>query len=119
MVEELFQIKANLGLVPVIAHIDRYIRYQPRDVMSAVLSGEILIQMNADALARRSLRSACMKMLRAGEVDFLGSDCHNLTDRSPDMSVALGAIEGKLGGEMLDELAKFGSYALKDADFVI
>lgn len=119
MVDELFGIKNKLGLTPVIAHVDRYIRHQTREVMSEVLSGELLIQMNAEALLCRSTRSICLELLSAGEVDFLGSDCHDLSDRSPDMSAAFDLIERKLGKGILGELAKFGAFALEDAALII
>ncbi len=119
MVDELFGIKNNLGLTPVIAHIDRYIRYQTREVMSTVLSGEILVQMNAEALLRGRARSACIKLLSAGEVDFIGSDCHDLCDRSPDMSAAFEMIGKKLGEDALGEIEKFGAFALEDAALII
>jgi hypothetical protein len=46
-----------------------------------------------------------MGMLRKGQVQALGSDCHNLTDRSPDLGLAAERIRAKLGQQMLDVLA--------------
>lgn len=120
IIDELFGIKTALGLVPVIAHIDRYIQYQDRDSLASVLiTGDILIQANASAFESVKSAKKVLGMLKAGEIDFLGSDCHNLTDRSPDMSRAVSIIEKKLGRKAIDELKRFGNYTLSEAVTVI
>ena len=115
--DELFRIKSNCGLVPIIAH--RYVKYQNGGCFDSIFSGEILIQANSSAFENRKTRKMCLEMLKEGEIDFIGSDCHNLSDRSPDMSRALEIIEKQLGAEAVEELERFGDFALKEATSII
>lgn len=119
IIDELYVIKASLGLVPVIAHIDRYIQYQDSDSFSEIFAGDFLIQANASAFESSKSAKKVLNMLKDGEIDFLGSDCHNTTDRSPDISRAISIIEKKLGKDAIEELKKFGNYALSEAVCII
>ncbi len=115
VIAELFRIKTSLDLIPIIAHIDRYIQYQDKKIFSSIFDGDVLVQANTSSLESVKNGKRLLKMLEGGDIDFLGSDCHNLTDRSPDMSRAFSIIEKKLGREALCEIKKFGKYALADA----
>ena len=42
-----------------------------------------------------------MKMLKKDRIHLLGSDCHNLSSRSPDLGDAVELIEQKLGENAL------------------
>ena len=119
ILDDLLGIKTVLGLVPVIAHLDRYLQYQDEDILSEVLSGEVLIQINASSIENNKKSKRILKMVGDGEIDFLGSDCHNLTDRAPDMHLAIDTIEKKFGREALEEFEKFGNFALADAIKII
>ena len=45
-----------------------------------------------------------MKMLREGKIHFLGTDCHNMTTRKPDLAPALEVILRKKGEQLLRRL---------------
>jgi hypothetical protein len=53
-----------------------------------------------------------MGMLRKGQVQALGSDCHNMADRKPDLGLAAERIRAKLGQQMLDVLAGYAEEIL-------
>ena len=38
-------------------------------------------------------------MMSQGEIHFVGSDCHNMTDRAPRIGEAMQAIDRALGNE--------------------
>lgn len=90
------------GIVPVIAHLERYFKIQKKEMMEAVFEADVLIQMNAEYLLdgfwdwRRA-----RKLLKNRNVYVLGSDSHNLAERRPN----LGKAEEKLKKQdMLNEL---------------
>ena len=119
-VEELFRIKTLQGLVPVVAHIERYLAYQnDPELFSSIFSGEIIIQSNASAFLDRKTSKRVLKMLAEGEIDLLGSDCHNLGKRAPNMSQGLAAIRKSLGDEAVEELYTFGNYVLEEAKIIM
>lgn len=114
-VAELGAIKNEQGLIPIIAHIERYIDKQSKDLYPMIFSGDILIQANADAFLERKTRKRMMKMLMQGEVDLLGSDCHNLTTRIPNISEAISNITQYCDEEDVFELMRFSNYVLETA----
>ena len=61
----------------------------------------VLIQANSEFFLRRNTSRMALKMLRQGQIHLLGSDCHNLSSRKPNLGPAIGAIEKKLGSEAL------------------
>ncbi len=86
------------GLLPVAAHIERYLDFQPRAMLDAFMDLGVYIQCNASFFLDRRARRA-LKMFRAGEIRFLGSDAHNLSSRPPNLGGAVELIEKKLGRE--------------------
>lgn len=73
------------GITPILAHLERYLKLQKKKMLAEVLRQGVLVQMNAEAVLERRTRSAALKMLKNGTVHLLGSDCHNLTTRKPNL----------------------------------
>lgn len=85
------------GLVPVAAHLERYMEFNSRRTLDRFMDMDILIQCNAEFfLSRRTARRA-LALLRSERIHFLGSDAHNITSRAPNLGAALELIEKKLG----------------------
>lgn len=104
MYEEL-QALRNRGIVPIIAHVDRYIRPFRTHGIPARLAGlPVLVQANAAFFLSHDTAGMAMKMLKAGQIHLLGSDCHNLTSRKPNLGPALELIQQKLGRETLAKI---------------
>lgn len=99
MYRELGEIYENLGLVPIVAHLDRYLgRFRDHGITERLADLPVLVQANADFFLRGRKG---MNMLGKHQIHLLGSDCHNLTDRRPNLGEALGKIEQKLGKDAL------------------
>ncbi|MCD7845611.1 MAG: hypothetical protein LUG57_07150 [Oscillospiraceae bacterium] len=92
------------GVKPVAAHVERYMDFQPKRLMADFMSLDIYIQCNAEFfLARKTTRRA-IHMLQNEQIQFIGSDAHNITTRPPNLGPALEVIEWKLGREALERL---------------
>ena len=103
---ELEAIRTLQGLTPVIAHIDRYIGpLRTYGLPERLAQMPVLVQANADFFLKRSTAAMAMKMLKAGQIHLLGSDCHNLTSRVPNLGEAVSRIQKKLGREALDRIS--------------
>ena len=100
------------GLRVVAAHIERYLAIQPRRTMEAFFDLGTLIQCNGAFFRSRRTAHRAMGMLRRGQVQFLGSDAHDLTDRPPDLGPAMACIEKKLGRDALARFAAGGDALL-------
>ena len=99
MIYELDGIRQKQSLTPIIAHIDRYVDFIDKDVFRKLSDVGVLIQANAEFFISRKTRKNALKMLGRGDIHLLGSDCHDLTERRPNLNEALEVIISNLGEE--------------------
>ena len=110
---EIQQIWEKQGLTPVIAHIDRYIgRWRDFGIPDQLAKLPVVVQANAEFFLSSSTASMAMRMLKRGQIHVLGSDCHNMTSRKPNLGDALQRIEKKLGAEVVARIHSYGQSLL-------
>ena len=103
MYRELEDLALKRGYIPIVAHVDRYIgRFRTFGIPERLEQLPVLIQANAEFFLERSTASVALRMLRKGQIHLLGSDCHNLDSRRPNLGAALEKIRHKLGEKALD-----------------
>ena len=113
MYGELEGIHRNLGLTPIVAHVDRYLgRIRDYGIPERLADLPVLVQANASFFLRPGTKA--MQMLRRKQIHVLGSDCHNMRDRAPNLGSAARQIVSKLGPEAIcwiqsNELEIFGT----------
>lgn len=77
------------GVIPVIAHVERYECLMTEyDRLYELMKMGAVMQMNSRSLLGKRFDKRvrlCRKMLENGFVHFLGSDCHNENERPPKM----------------------------------
>lgn len=101
------------GLTPIVAHIDRYIRpLQTHGIPKLLQQLPVLVQANAEFFLDRTTAAMALKLLKADQIQLLGSDCHNLTDRKPNLAEAIQRIETKLGRGPIEKLLSYETLAL-------
>lgn len=108
IVDEVCSLKEQLGVIPVLAHVNRYIdkslfpRYQEQFRQSGVL-----FQCNAEAFSSFLGGRRAIDMLKKQNIHFLGSDCHNMNSRPPKLGDAAQKISRRLGEQVLEEMDRF------------
>ena len=102
VVQEVLSISNTLGLTVVLAHIERYLKWQRKGVLDELLNNGIYMQVNASFFIERRTRRRALKMLARREVHLLGSDCHGVRVRPPRMDGAIKVIRKSLGDEPLE-----------------
>lgn len=108
MYRELEGIYMKQQLIPIIAHVDRYIRpLRTYGIPRALEELPVMVQANADFFLQKSTAAFALRLLRENRIHLLGSDCHNLTDRAPNLGDAIRVISGKLGSECLDRIGGY------------
>jgi protein-tyrosine phosphatase len=108
MYRELENIHIKLGLTPIVAHVDRYIAPLRTGGIPEKLSRlPVLVQANAEFFTDRHTASMAVRMLHRGQIHLLGSDCHNLTDRAPNLGAAVDRIREKLGETALRHISHY------------
>lgn len=104
---ELEQLWEKRGLMPVIAHIDRYISpFRTYDIPRRLAGLPLMVQANASFFLRRSTSTMAMRLLKEDWIQLLGSDCHDLTSRKPNLGAAVEKIRRKLGESALERIAR-------------
>lgn len=99
------KLMAEQNITPVLAHVERYLgKRENRKILSILHSEGVLIQSNAAFFLQRGSVRKGLKMLRQQKIQLIGSDCHNLKDRSPNLSEAMSLIGEKLGNEYIEKL---------------
>jgi len=99
---EVISIGQRPDITVVLAHVDRYLGYQPKKVWGELASAGIRMQMNADPFLKWNTRYTALKMIKQGIVNFIGSDCHNTASRAPRIGEAQRIISEKIDPEMFD-----------------
>lgn len=113
MYRELEGIWVKQGLMPVIAHVDRYIApFRTFGIPEKLAELPVLVQANAEFFLDRRTSRMALRLLREDKIQLLGSDCHNLSSRKPNLGQALTLIEKKLGRETLDRIVRCGNELL-------
>ena len=112
-VDEVISLRKN-GLLPVLAHVDRYPGRRERELVQKMQEAEIPVSLNASAFLSWMTRRRALKMVREHPV-LLGTDCHDLSGRSPNMGRALEVIRARLGEDHVERLSGLGELTLAGA----
>ena len=110
---ELENIWEKWGITPIVAHIDRYIRpFRTYGIPKRLSRLPVLVQANADFFLEKATAGMALRMLKKDQIQLLGSDCHNLTSRKPNLGAALEKVRQKLGDGMVEEISVLASEIL-------
>lgn len=102
---EIYNIISKHNVMPVMAHIERYIK-TPGDIkkLDPLISLGVKFQINASSFMSFSGRRVIRELAADGLISAIASDAHNLSGRSPDISKPLDKMAKKFGPEFIDYL---------------
>ena len=123
MTEDIFSLLER-GFCVVLAHIERYEPFQRnRTAWKSILALPVFKQINAGSFLKprhlsglitySRIRSFCLDFLQEHPETILGTDCHNLSTRSPNLAAARSVITERLGQEILSRTDKTVCKALE------
>lgn len=104
MIDQIYDLMGRTGITPIIAHLERYVKLQRPEMIREVLALGVPVQISADVLLRVTTRKSAMKLLKSGQARILASDCHNCTDRPPNLAAGLEIVSRKLGEHFVKSL---------------
>ncbi len=112
MLDDIEDILCKRRLRLVMAHLDRYEHLQKdRRVWDRVMDMPLTIQLNCEPIINSGSffrknhdHKFCFEVLSEYSNCIIGSDCHNITDRAPNISKARKVIEEKAGAARLKQL---------------
>ena len=94
--DELRQVRnmvCTLGITPILAHYERYRQIQTKTMFETMRQQNVQVQMNGEYLLDFLTRRRARKWIAAGMVHHLGSDCHNLRERKPNLAEAAAYLQ--------------------------
>ena len=108
MYRELEGLYTKQNLLPVVAHVERYLgRFRTYGIPERLAELPVLVQANAEFFLEKSTESRALRMLQKDQIHLLGTDCHNLTSRSPKLKDALAVIEKRLGKRPIQAICQW------------
>ena len=112
--QELEQFRRRTGILPIIAHLDRYMgRFRFRDLPERLAELDVLVQANSGFFLKKTTASLALRLLREDKIHLLGSDCHGAKYRSPDLGAALEKIQPLAEGIRRHEASVLPDWALE------
>lgn len=112
---ELEAIWSKRSMIPIIAHVDRYIApLRTYGIPQRLEELPVYVQANGSFFQSGARARLAMRMLKAGQIHLLGSDCHNLSDRKPNLGPAMEKIRSHLGEDALARIRRCGMEALEE-----
>lgn len=109
VLNELNNISLQGKVTLVLAHIERYIGNQSSSVFADLLGNDVLMQVNARFLTEFFTKRKAINLFKRERIHFIGSDCHNMTSRPPEILKAYDVIENKLGKDFLNDFVEYGN----------
>ena len=115
IVEDLRLLIYKQKLSVILVHLERYYAFQKKkEFWENVLELPLAIQLNAGSLLEWRGRRFDLRLMKTGRPVVLGTDCHNMKSRKPNMGEGRAVIEKKLGAGMLEQIDCYGTNLLKE-----
>ncbi len=106
LVNQLYDLMGRTGITPILAHLERYLRGQRREMVEAVLSLDLPVQLSSDVLLHAMTRGSALRLLKSGRAHLLASDCHGTERRKPTLGPAMEVVRKKLGDAAAEQLCR-------------
>lgn len=84
VVDDVLELNDRQNVQVVLAHIERYMDMQSAGVWNQLRNHGVQMQCNVSFFGDWKTKFKAMSMLDRGEIQFLGSDCHNMRNRRPN-----------------------------------
>ena len=114
MIMDIIELNHRDGYQVILAHIHRYLQFQNLPALRQLASAGVMMQVNGGLFSGFLKSRKALQMLDDGLIHILGSDCHNTTDRPPNLAAAYEYIERKRGIDAVQKLMNNGFRLLEE-----
>jgi protein-tyrosine phosphatase len=116
-VDEVEDLLNHRGFRVILAHLERYLpQRENRSLIQELLELPALVQINAESLLEWRGRGRVLRLFREGKAHLLGSDCHGVEFRSPNLGQGRAVLNKKLGPEVLAQIDRTGAGLLPEVN---
>lgn len=98
VLQDIIDISERQGLIPILAHIERYSKVKGyKKLLKLISDGYAKAHINAGAIVSKEDAKLCEKLIKGGYVSYMASDTHSPDHRPPFIKQALDTITERLG----------------------
>lgn len=97
VLDEIHNLKCA-GIVPVLAHIHRYIGIYSKSQLDEILNTDAIFQVNTETFAGFRESGFVKKLIRSSAKVVFGSNAHNLADRKPNFDLLKRKVKAEVIG---------------------
>ena len=108
MLQELMELNRQGEYRVVLAHIERYLPFDNLRSIRQLAGVGVMMQMTSDVFSGWLRAGRALRLFDEGLLHILGSDCHNMTSRPPNLSAAYEYIEQKRGAAAVRQIIDNG-----------
>ena len=101
MLGELQELRQFRGIQPILAHIERYMSFQPSGLFDQLSDSGMLFQVNTSFFLQWQTAWKASSMLKRQKIHFVATDCHDTVKRVPNLGETLKKLEQRLGTQTL------------------
>ena len=117
---EVLTLVLDRGFHVVLVHPERFCFSESNmDWLEKLAELPIGLQVNAGSLIRWSTRKLALELLKLAPYPLLGSDCHNLRRRPPNLKEGRAVVQKKLGWDFLRQMDQNAEDALRGLEWSI
>ncbi|NLK27238.1 MAG: hypothetical protein GX306_02680 [Clostridiales bacterium] len=101
-------------VIPMIAHIERYhFLWNNKKNIRRFMNLGCVMQINANTIIDKKQRKTALHYIKNGLIDAIGSDCHNMLQRPPNLKEAFVIIKKEIGNFYCDLLQQNANSIIK------
>lgn len=117
VLQDIIDIRERQGLIPIMAHIERYAKVPGyKKLLKLISEGYALAHINAGGILSKETSRVCEKLVKKGLVSFMASDTHSLISRPPQIKEALDFITDRLGKSASNRLVIKSNQLLEELE---
>ena len=91
----------------IIAHAERYLNFTDENSLFEILDLGVTVQVNCSSFKTFSgSKKFINELVAADSLHLIGTDCHNMTSRAPNMDIARKAIEKRFSRQVFRRIMK-------------
>ncbi len=117
--ESIERIRVVHGLIPIIAHVERYISFgnDLEDIYNMMIMPGVLAQVNIESILAFKTRTLCKKLIRNNMAHVIGSDAHRIKHLQK-LDITYKYIMNKYGNKKMEELDLNANLILDNAEII-
>lgn len=117
VLQDIINISERQGLIPILAHIERYSKVKGyKKLLKLISDGYALAHINAGGVASKEEAKCCEKLIKGGYVSYLASDTHSVHNRPPQFEEAFKVLTERLGKSVVNRFVYKSNQLLEEIE---